>query len=390
MSHFIGLLGLLGVRSEWEEQTLHIHGRGLFELSKPSSAIDVRGDAHVAAFALGLLVGRPFESELLVDEVVAELLVPVLESTFGIRQTPEGQLGVRLLLPVVEGRCDGLSVSTGGFYPWVKQALLLIGLRAKSPTTVEERIASADHLERALSRCRIPIDVQGTVAVLHPPRDGDAIAPQVYDHVGSQSLAAPLMAAAFMHHDGRVSLRDVATNPTSSDFLSVARLSGATIGLSPLGDRQGEPIGILTVNAGTLRSFSVSGENTARLGDSAVMLFALAARARGTSHFSDLVARARGADPRIWTRALAFLTAAGVKAEVQSDGISIQGTDHQPFLPLTVTTGGDARLALLATVLALGAKGPSVIDDVECLGLDFPRFVGSLRALGARVEVNET
>src|SRR5690606_37609006 len=147
-------------------------------------------------------------------------------------------------------------------------------------------------------------------------------------------------------------------------------------------------IGTLTVGAALLRGFAVSGENAARLGDSAIILFGLAARARGNSHFSDLVARARGADPRIWTRALAFLSAAGVKHSVNSDGIVIEGRDHELLEPLTVTTGGDARLALLATVLALGAKGPSVIDDVDCLALDFPRFVGSLRALGAQIEVN--
>lgn len=384
-----GLYALIGVESRWEAQTLHIQGRGLFELSRPTAPIDLRGDAHVAALALGLLVGRDFESEILVDEVVAELLVPVLQSTYGIQATPDSHGGVSLLLPAIGERSGGITVTAGGFYPWVKQALLLSGLRAKTPTVIEERLASADHLERALARCRIPIDVQGTVAVLHPPRDGDAIAPQVYDNLGSQALAAPLIAAALMREGGRISLRDVGTNPTSSDFFSVARLSGAVVGLSPLGDRQGEPVGTLTVSASHLRAFSLSGENSARLGDSAAILFALAARARGRSHFTDLAARARGGEPVIWTRAVAFLLAAGVKATIQSDGISVEGADHRPFAPLTVTTGGDTRLALLATVLALGASGPSVIDDVDCLALDFPRFVGSLRALGAQIEVKE-
>jgi hypothetical protein len=44
-------------------------------------------------------------------------------------------------------------------------------------------------------------------------------------------------------------------------------------------------------------------------------------------------------------------------------------------------------LAVLSTLLALGAGEKSVIDDVDCLAPDFPRWSGSLRALGVDLEV---
>lgn len=49
----------------------------------------------------------------------------------------------------------------------------------------------------------------------------------------------------------------------------------------------------------------------------------------------------------------------------------------------------DPRLALVATILALGAEQPSVIDDVECLRQGYPRWLGTLRALGVQLEVRE-
>ena len=42
-----------------------------------------------------------------------------------------------------------------------------------------------------------------------------------------------------------------------------------------------------------------------------------------------------------------------------------------------------------AEVLALIADGASRIDDVDCIATSFPKFVGTLRALGARIDVVE-
>ncbi len=42
---------------------------------------------------------------------------------------------------------------------------------------------------------------------------------------------------------------------------------------------------------------------------------------------------------------------------------------------------------MTAAVLGLVADGETVIDNVDCIATSFPRFAGTLRALGARVEV---
>jgi 3-phosphoshikimate 1-carboxyvinyltransferase len=272
----------------------------------------------------------------------------------------------------------------------VKQAILLAGLRAQGPTVVEEKIASADHLERAMTRARMPIDVQGTIATLHPPRDEDAVAPQMYDGIGSQALVAPMAAAALVVPGSNLTLREAGMNPTRSDLIALARLMGANTGVSPRGDRQGEPFGDLSFKSAELVALDLGGETMVRLGDGAVSLFALAAKATGSSLFADLVAGARGADAKIWGRAAGFLRSAGVEALNADGGIRVVGNGGAPFKPLQVTTGGDPRLALLGTVLALGAKGTSMIDDVDCLAGEFPRWVGSLRALGAQLEVRSS
>lgn len=383
------LLSRVGVTGGYEDGAVEIQGVGLFG-PKPSEAVlDLRGDADVAALALGVLVSRPYASELIVDELVADLLVPVLSECHAIETRSEVGGGRRLLLlSMPEGqRAEGVSVVLQGVFPWIKRALLLAGLRAASPTVVEERFASADHLERAMIRARMPLDVQGTVATLHPPRDDDAVAPQIFEGVGSTAFSVALLCAAMMREGSEITLREVGTNPTRSDFYSLLRHMGTELASAPLGDRQGEPFGNISVRSGPLRAVQIGGETAVRLGDDVLPLFALAARASGVSSFTDLVTARRGGDPKIWSRAAGLLASAGVPVERNEAGIVVTGSSGRPFGGIRTTTGGDSRLAVLATLLALGAKEKSVIDDVDCLAPDFPRWSGTLRALGARVEV---
>ena len=42
---------------------------------------------------------------------------------------------------------------------------------------------------------------------------------------------------------------------------------------------------------------------------------------------------------------------------------------------------------MAAALLGLVADGESVVLDADCIAVSFPRFVGTMRALGANIEV---
>jgi 3-phosphoshikimate 1-carboxyvinyltransferase len=391
LSAFLGFLAEVGIQCSFDASEVVVEGVGLTTLAAPERSLDLRGEMQVAAFAIALLFGRTFEAELIVDELVAELLVPVLggEQNLFAEKLDEREGGVRLVFVARSSptRPAGVEVMTQGVYPWVKQAVLLIGLRCGTVTAVDERIATADHLERAMTRSRVPLSCEATLTSLHPPRDDDALSPQIYEAIGSQRLLAPLLAAALSVEGSSLTVREVGLNPTGSSALSVCRHLGAKVGISPKGDRQGEPYGDLSVQNRALRSLSLGGETMLRLGDGAFSLFAPAARATGTCVFSEIVPQRRGGDSRIFARSVGLLRQAGVEADIFEGGLRIVGNGGARFSPVEATTGGDPRLALLATCLSLGAKGQSVVDDVDCLRAEFPRWVGTLRALGAQIRV---
>ena len=112
---------------------------------------------------------------------------------------------------------------------------------------------------------------------------------------------------------------------------------------------------------------------------------ALAARASGTTTIRDAEELRVKESDRIATMA-SVLRAFGVKCEELPDGLVIEGKDA-PLDPAEVASNGDHRIAMTAAILGLLARGPSKITDVECIATSFPRFVGTLRALGARIDV---
>ena len=133
----------------------------------------------------------------------------------------------------------------------------------------------------------------------------------------------------------------------------------------------------------------MQGETSLALGDSQLYLLALAACGAQGWTFSDHISKVKDSDEKVWARALGLVRSAGALVEERGDGgWHIQGRSSE-LSPLTITTGGDARLVFVATALALRAGTSSVIDDVECLRGTYPKWIGTLRALGAQLEIRD-
>ena len=158
------------------------------------------------------------------------------------------------------------------------------------------------------------------------------------------------------------------------------------MGITPKGDSLGEPWGEVNAVGSVLRGTKIGGEGALPTLDEIPVICALAARARGVTEISD-VAELREDEPDRITLLSEVLRAFGVQASVRPDGLVIEGQSERPLQAARVHCRGDHRVAMAAAVLGLVADGETVVEDVDCLAVSFPRFAGTLRALGADVEV---
>ena len=79
----------------------------------------------------------------------------------------------------------------------------------------------------------------------------------------------------------------------------------------------------------------------------------------------------------------------GVPAHARDDGLVIEGIPEEPLRGSDVDSENDPNAAAMATLLGLVANGPTRVRRVDGLGQRFPRLVGTLRALGVDVRVEE-
>jgi 3-phosphoshikimate 1-carboxyvinyltransferase len=112
---------------------------------------------------------------------------------------------------------------------------------------------------------------------------------------------------------------------------------------------------------------------------------ALAARAHGTTRLRAVGGLRDEAVDRLAKLASA-LRLFGVACDARDDGIDVVGSDL-PLQAAEVDGFGDPALAMTFVVLALVANGPTRVRRAQSIARVYPKFVATLRALGARVDV---
>ena len=396
--HMLGALAALGVRSEDDGRgTLKLRGVGLRGLTAPSGSLDCGRSPSAMRLLTGVLAGQPFPSRLGGHPALERLrmrgvLEPLRARGARIEAQPdparEGEENAPLhVLGLEPGkRLEALTLAMSRPSDHAKGALLLSGLFASGPTIVQEPVISRDHTERLLSALDMPIHAAGSALSLHPPADPLAIKGFEMDIPGDISAAAFVLVAAQIVPDSQVTTRRTGLNPTRSGILEMIRLAGGRMGITPGGNSLGEPFGEVSSRGSLLRGISIGGELAQRGFDEIPAACVLAARSRGVTHISD-VAEMRDDPPDRIAALGGLLRAFGVGASERPDGLVIEGQPDTPLRAVRISSGGDHRICMTAVALALVADGESTIDDADCLAVSFPRFVGTLRSLGADIEV---
>lgn len=204
------------------------------------------------------------------------------------------------------------------------------------------------------------------------------------DLEGDWSAAANFLVAGAIF--GKAEVQGLDTTSLQADLSIMDILMDAGASLSQLdGDR-----GNITVQRAPLKAFSVDASNCPDLFPIASVL---AAFCQGTSRMAG-VGRLANKESNRAEAILEMLTRMGVKAEIDGDVLSVEGcslaqrllnsgaeADARPSAAPGLLKGGkytshhDHRMVMALKVASLGADGPIMIDDEECVTKSFPQFL---------------
>jgi 3-phosphoshikimate 1-carboxyvinyltransferase len=390
-------LRAMGVVLDLGPRLARVKGVGLWGLRAPAAPLDCGNSGTTMRLLAGVLACQRFASRLVGDASLSRR--PMQRVATPLRRRGgriEGQLDPRRpgeltapldLGPLPEPHLPSeLEYSSPIASAQVKSAVLLSGLYADGPTYVSEPVVSRDHTERMLRALGVPIEAVGPHVALDPSAWSGELPAFRFQVPGDPSGAAFALVAGAIVPGSHVEVRGVGLNPTRAGAFEVLRDAGARVAVRPDRDELGEPTGTVAVAAGALAPVRLGGETLVRAIDEVPILAALAARASGVSAFVD-AAELRAKESDRIRAVVQLLRAFGVEAHEQADGFELEGQPDRPLRAAEVDSGGDHRIAMTAAVLGLVADGETVVRGAGPIATSFPRFVGTLRALGADIEV---
>lgn len=358
--------------------SLALEGRGRGALRPPGGDLDCGNSGTTMRLIAGVLASCPFEARLVGDGSLSARPMERVAEPLRAMGAEVATTGGRPPLTVRGGPLAAIRYAAPVASAQVKGAVLLAGLAAEGETTVVEPAPTRDHTERALAHLGAPVRAEG-LAVSVSPFGYGGFSGRV---PGDVSSAAFLLAAAALT-GSRLVVHGVGLNPTRTHLLHVLERMGVRTRAEIAAEELGEPVGTIEVEpCDGLSGTIVAEDELPLLIDEVPILAMLAAHARGETWFLG-AGELRVKESDRLGGIEAAIRALGGDAGAEGDDLVLPGGGLRGG---TASSRGDHRLAMAIAVAALGASEPVTVEGMEAADVSFPGFVGTLAALGARIE----
>ena len=263
---------------------------------------------------------------------------------------------------------------------------MLAALNASGTTSIKAK-KSRNHSELLFKYLKIPIKIKKTkkydfIDIKKPKK----IRPFNYQIPGDISSSAFFMVLTTLAENSKLLIKNVNINPSRTGVITILKKMGAVILLKNQKNYRGEKISdILIKSANNLKAINCPPELNSSAIDEFLVIFLVAAKAKGISSFKDMSELNQKESPRLnWGSKI--LNMMGVKTELTKDSIKIYG---QPDLKITKKIIiknylKDHRIFMMSTVAALTCGGQWKIFDKDSINTSFPSFLKIIKKINGK------
>ena len=361
---------------------------GTETFKQPESILDMGNSGTGVRLLMGLLAAYPISAKLTGDASLCsrpmKRITDPLSKTGAVFETTGGKLPVMMTgsekdepfeytLPVASAQ--------------VKSAVLLSGLRKKSPTVVYEPVPCRDHTERMLKAFGANINIikdkhNVNVITLHGGKRLSACSVVVPADISSAAFA---IVAALITPDSEIVLPDIGINPLRTGILDVLLEMGADISFENKRIIAGEPVADLRVRSSALKGVDVPAEKAPSMIDEYPILAVAAAFARGETRLNGL-AELKVKESNRLQAIVDGLNRNKIDAvALPDDSVRITGKGNNACGGGLIQAKLDHRIAMSFMVMGMASESPVVIDDVSSVATSFPEFISLINNAGANI-----
>lgn len=269
-----------------------------------------------------------------------------------------------------------------------KSSVMLAALNTPGTTKIKAK-KSRNHTELLFKYLKLPIKIKTT-------KNFDLIEVEglqqfnAFNYVipGDISSSAFFIVLTILTKNSKIKLKNININKSRTGIITILKKMNCNITLKNKKIYNGEKTADIVVKS----SDKIIGVNCpASLNSSAIdeflIIFLIAAKAKGVSSFKNLGELNKKESPRL-NFAVNFLRKIGIKVERKKDNIKIYGNQNLKInKDLHIKNYlKDHRVFMMSCIAALSFGGKWKIDDKDSINTSFPIFLKILKNLGAKIK----
>ena len=376
----------LGIKVKQKKNYCEIYGNGINNFKyKKNITINAKNSGTLGRLMLGLLIKSPQKIKLIGDKSLSKrdfsrVTMPL--KRFGAKFNYK--IKDKLPLTILGSKSvKGINYIENKGSAQCKSCVMLAALNASGTTSIKAK-KSRNHSELLFKYLKIPIKIKRTqkydfIDIKQPKK----IKAFNYRIPGDISSSAFFIVLTTLVDNSKLLIKDVNINPSRTGVIRILKKMGAKIFFKNIRSYKGEKISdILIKSSKNLKAINCPSELNSSAIDEFLIIFLVAARAKGVSYFRDLSELNQKESPRLdWGAKI--LNMMGIKTELTKDSIKIYG---QPNLeikkPIIIKNYlKDHRILMMSTIAALTCGNKWAIHDKDSINTSFPSFLKIIKEI---------
>ena len=370
----------LGIKVRKYRNYCEILGNGINGFKyKKNLTINAKNSGTLGRLLLGLLIKAPRKIKLIGDKSLSKrdfsrVTLPL--EKFGVKFYYK--IKNKLPLAIVGSEFPkGIKYLEDKGSAQCKSCVMLAALNSSGTTFIRAK-KSRNHSELLFKYLKIPIKIKKTkkydfINIKQPKK----IKAFNYEIPGDISSSAFFMVLTTLTNNSKLLIKDVNINPSRTGVITILKKMGAKIFLKNQRNYRGEKIAnILIESSNNLKAINCPSELNSSAIDEFLVIFLVAAKAKGISYFKNVSELNQKESPRLkWGSKI--LNMMGIKTELTKDSIKIHGQPNFEITKKIVIKNylKDHRVFMMSTIAALTCGGQWKIHDKDSINTSFPSFL---------------
>tara|TARA_Y100000591_G_scaffold24682_1_gene18192 strand:- start:625 stop:1947 length:1323 start_codon:yes stop_codon:yes gene_type:complete len=376
----------LGIKTSLKNNFCTIYGKGFNGYKyKKNLVIDAENSGTLGRLLLGLLVDTPYPIKLIGDNSLSK-------RDFKRVADPLSKFGAKFKLkksknlPLIIKGSDDLKpiryVENRGSAQ-CKSSVIFGAMRTKGTTFIKAK-KSRNHTELLCKYLKLPL-------ILKRKKNYDeikmkevkSIKPLNYNIPSDISSSSFFIVLTALSKNSELTIRNVNINPSRTGIISILKRMGIKIILRNHRVYKGEKIADIKVRSPkSVKSINCPSKLNSGAIDEFLVIFLVAAKAKGISYFKNLSELNQKESPRLkWGQYI--LNQMGIKTILTKDSIKIYGNPNLKINKKIVIKNyqKDHRVFMTSVIAALSFGGYWKIHDKNSIKTSFPNFIKILNQI---------